>query len=140
MITLSTERAGITFSDGETVNWCFHAGDRARYCGSNTIDTCFSFIVNIAGPVASIVSPARRSFVSCPPESLQILIRLWDPDGVSSDTFSVYIDTFEVTDLTFERDTLSFYPPSSLIWRDGDTVTVSLVYSEDLLGNRFLHL
>ncbi len=129
---------GITFADRETVTVCVSAADLADICPANVMaETCFTYFVNLSGPVATIISPARWDFNACDSTEQNIVMTIFDADGVDTLTvvFVVEGDTFTIAspELEFSNDTLTFTPSSP--WRDGDTVCATLVSAQDVFGN-----
>ena len=129
---------GITFDDGDTVQVCFSAADMPDLCPANTMpETCIVFFVNLSGPIASIIEPSPNSYVACDSGEQQILMNIFDPDGVNDSTISFIVngDTIDLTssELTYANDTLTYIP--SMSWADGETVHCALANVFDSIGN-----
>ncbi len=129
---------GITFSDGDTVEICISASDAPDICTPNAMsDTCITFSVNLSGPSATIIAPSPNSFVACGEGEQQIIMTIFDIDGIVDSTIALIVDgdtlTISSPLIVFEGDTLSYTP--STPWLDGDTINCALISVEDSLGN-----
>ncbi len=128
-------RGGLIFSDGDTVNICAHFCDLSRDCPPNCSDTCWSFSINLAGPVANFISPLPETYTSC--DSGPVLIHLYDANGVveSSIRFTVAGENLTVSSpgVSYINDTLRYTPPAR--WSNGERVTMSVDSADDRIGN-----
>ncbi len=137
--SFSCSAAGLSFSDGDTVDVCISAVCDvvpAGRCGPNCIDTpfCWSFVVDQGGPSAELVMPPDGAYTACPDQ--EIIIHLWDLSGV--DSLSVVMTVEGVTydsmeNMTYRNDTLVFSPPAP--FADGQEVSWTLDDAADILGN-----
>ena len=140
MIHLDCVAAGLEFSDGDTVDVCFlEASDSVsvRFCSPNvqTADSCWSFIVDLSGPTARLISPENLGFSACGYDT--IIILLTDPNGVVPESICVAVNDTEYTlsdpQLAYSNDTLYFYPDAP--FASGDTVTIEIISAYDILGH-----
>ncbi len=138
-LTFDCELAGLSFSDGDSVHVCMHdAGDNVSvdFCGPNTVDldSCWSFAINLSGPVADLLHPLDHSFSACP---MQVVIfSITDDQGVIPDSCTVEIDgaVYDYPDhLGWSNDSLTFTPTSP--FTDCDTILVAVLDASDSLGN-----
>ncbi len=138
LLSFDPEPLGISFSDGDTVEWCIYAEDLAsEYCPANAMDTtCFFFTVNTSGPTASIVSPINRSYFACPPESSEIIVELSDEDGIDPASIRFRVnDSLAIlgVDLFYDPPYLTYRPTGS--WGSTGIVTCELTGVRDSLDN-----
>ncbi|MBN1754767.1 gliding motility-associated C-terminal domain-containing protein [bacterium] len=134
VLTLNTASVGLEFEDGDTVSICLTACDRALVCGSNTLEYCWFFSVNLSGPIANLIEPEHLSVTAC--DSQTILIALTDPNGVIPSSVVIGYNGEEYghdSPYLIMGDTLRFFPPVS--WNDGDLVTIGVLEAMDSLGN-----
>ncbi|MBN2543354.1 gliding motility-associated C-terminal domain-containing protein [bacterium] len=94
---------------------------------------CFLFA---QGPVANIVFPGNSQWAGC--EYQQIIITIIDPDGIAAATINLTVNSisYDISDPELDfvsGETLYFTP--YVPFDNKDTVEVSLVDAEDLLGN-----
>ncbi|MCD6531930.1 gliding motility-associated C-terminal domain-containing protein, partial [bacterium] len=107
--------------------------DDDRSCG----DTTFEVPV-LAGPQAEVVEPLPNTITAC--DDQEIIIHLWDPDGVDPSSVELRInDSTYTTDdprLVYD-DSLEqlVFSPGEGYFGNGEIVTVTLVSASDNLGN-----
>ncbi|MBN2544087.1 gliding motility-associated C-terminal domain-containing protein [bacterium] len=127
--------AGVVFLDGEEVEVCLHAEDDPDYCDPNALDTCWSFIVGIEGPFATVLEPFDSAITACNYQAIYVLIE--DPDGVDASTIQLEVDGTIFTTisprLTFRNDSLIYIP--SAPWNNGQVVIVRLVSADDIYSS-----
>ncbi|MFP4458009.1 MAG: gliding motility-associated C-terminal domain-containing protein [Candidatus Zixiibacteriota bacterium] len=123
------------FDDYDTVEVCTYFQDLAGYCGENEGDTCWSFSINLSGPIANFIMPEDETVTSCNEGPLYLSIR--DVNGVVESSIEFYIDgeffTTTSPSASYIGDTLIYTP--SPAWSHGDTVDVMVTAAEDSLGN-----
>ena len=134
-LTFDPADCGIAWHGGDSVEICLHAQDLADtdFCGPNTLDTCWGFIIAAEPPVANLIRPADSSITACEPDTIIMLIS--DPDGVDPSSIVLVVngDTFTVgTGLTFDGETLRYVLPADI--PDGE-VNACLLSASDRLGN-----
>ncbi len=57
---------GLSFSDGEVIDICLRgAHDNPDYCPPNSADTCWTLIVNLASPIATLENPPIGTISAC---------------------------------------------------------------------------
>jgi len=138
-LSIESELAGITFSDGDTVEMCINvAGDLVPtdLCGPNSgnIDSCWSFTIDLSGPVADLIHPLDMAFSAC--EYQDIIFVISDDQGVIPESISVEIDgiIYDWPDrMSWSGDSLIFTPTAP--FADGDTIDLSVLEAYDSLGN-----
>ncbi|MBN1755930.1 gliding motility-associated C-terminal domain-containing protein [bacterium] len=132
---LDCETAGITFRDNDTVTVCLYAEDSPDYCDPNILDTCWTFVVVLAGPIATILEPLNDTYTACNDQCIYITIV--DEDGVDIRTIELEVNsvvyTISTPELSYSGDTLIFCP--LFLWEDGETVNVHLLQADDIWGN-----
>jgi len=136
--SFATGSAGLSWSDGDTVDVCIYATDRVRAdrCGPNRMNPpyCWSFIIDISGPQAAIIDPPDASWSAC--EYQPVTIWLFDLAGIETSTIELVVNGFTyfgLDHMTFSDDTLIFTPTVPFV--DGSTVNVSLNHAEDNFGH-----
>jgi len=136
--SFATGSAGLSWSDGDTVDVCIYAIDRVRAdrCGPNRMNPpyCWSFIIDISGPQAAIIDPPDASWSAC--EYQPVTIWLFDLAGIETSTIELVVNGFTyfgLDHMTFSDDTLIFTPTVPFV--DGSTVNVSLNHAEDNFGH-----
>jgi hypothetical protein len=139
-LVFDPSEAGISFADGDTIEVCIlDAIDMPDTCPPNFLATpyCWEFYVNLAGPVARIGHPRANRWVACPPGEQNLTLFITDPDGVVDDSIRLRVNGVEYRisdpELAYSDTVLTFTP--SVVWANGDTVRVALLYVEDSLGN-----
>ncbi|MGB9561727.1 MAG: Ig-like domain-containing protein, partial [bacterium] len=106
-------------------------------CGPNRIsrDTCVTYVVDLDGPVAQLISPPHGSSTACARENIRI--RISDFSSILIDSVRVRIRGVLYTRasprIRFSGDTLIFTPSSD--WVNGDSVEIELVSAYDIAGN-----
>ncbi|MFP4459091.1 MAG: gliding motility-associated C-terminal domain-containing protein [Candidatus Zixiibacteriota bacterium] len=127
---------GMPLSGGDTVDICIHAHDRPDYCAVNSMDSCYTFVIEGGGPEPVIVSPFDGAFSACNPQPIRLFLD--DEDGImeSSIIFDVNGTDYTTSNpmLSLVADTLIFDAPLDF-FSDGDTVYVTLEACEDSLRN-----
>ena len=138
---LSLSEAGFRFNNGDTIRLCItNLSDRVPsiYCGPNRLvrDSCFTYRVDLLGPVAQIVLPENGATSGCIRQ--QVRIRIQDASGLNLDSLRLRIAGVYYTRMssriTFSGDTLIFTPGTD--WRNGDSVLIELISIYDIAGNR----
>ncbi len=123
------------YLDGDTCRVCISFDDLAMQCGSNGDSICWSWTVNLAGPIARMASPLEYLTTSC--EEGPILVALEDPNGVNETTISIDVNGthygWDSPAVSFENDTITYTPGIS--WHHGDTISVIVRNIEDMIGN-----
>ncbi|MBN1756298.1 gliding motility-associated C-terminal domain-containing protein [bacterium] len=137
LFLLDCEDLGLEFTEGETVSVCILASDLATICPSNTMEPyCWSFLINLSGPVAELRQPLPNTIISC--DSLAVIIWIYDPNGLNESSLIFLYNDIEYTlsdpQLSLEDSLLFFSPPHS--WEDNDSIFLGLIAAEDSLGNR----
>jgi len=130
-LSLSTFMAGIDLVD--TVEICIGAGDIAIGCGPNMAESCYTIIVDTAGPVVELISPDVE-YYSC--DSLDAIFLLTDLVGVDTTSLTVSAagdDWLFPTGMAISSDTLFLKPGLAL--SDGDTIDITFTTLVDMLGN-----
>ncbi len=57
---------GLSYSDSDIIEFCLMgAHDNPDYCDSNSADTCWQLIVNLAAPIATVVDPLLGTISAC---------------------------------------------------------------------------
>lgn len=57
---------GLSYSDGDIINICLlGAHDNPDYCDSNYADTCWTLVVNLASPIATLENPPIGTISAC---------------------------------------------------------------------------
>ncbi|MBN2543833.1 gliding motility-associated C-terminal domain-containing protein [bacterium] len=125
---------GMAFSNGENVEACLViAGDSPDTCIPNTLrDTCFNFIVDLAGPHTFIHSPT--GYTSCEYQTIEIDFSSRFGVDSTSISFRLNADIMDIYDpeLSLSGLTLTYTP--TIPFSDGDTLNVSLISLEDTTG------
>ncbi len=137
-VRIFCDSIGIEFADSDTVIVCISAADMVDLCDSNYMDdTCFTFDIDISGPLAVIIEPGIDEAIACDSALQRIVMYLFDEDDVDSLSILFVVDSetlkIDSTELTYRNDTLIYIPP--IPWDICDTICVSLIEAEDLLGN-----
>ncbi len=129
---------GVALSGGDTVEVCvFDVFDSTAACAPNRADDfCWSFRVDVGGPVAELVTPPNGVVTSCAQET--IVITFHDEEGVDWTLTRIMVDGTEYWATSpqvtlIDDSTLSFVP--SAPFPDGDTVEFYVVQSSDTLGH-----
>jgi len=131
--------AGFTFIDGDSVHVCMrNAGDAvsAALCGPNVVDfdSCWTFAINLSGPVADLLHPLDHSYSACPLQT--VIFSITDDQGVLPESCTVEIEgtPFDYPDhLLWANDSLTFIPTSA--FANGETINVAVLDASDSLGN-----
>ena len=131
--------AGISFEDGESVNVCIrNIMDMPNYCPPNLADDyCWYFIVDIAGPIATLLEPFDGAYSSCADQGVTILLE--DVNGIDPTSIYLQVGSISYTIGSSELeliggDTLVFTPPGN-VWADGQIVDIILYEAMDTIGN-----
>ena len=130
------DEVGLIFTDGETVSVCVRIADNPDICPPNVMpDSCWHFVLDLGGPDAYPVSPADWTVSSC--DDLGAVFYLFDISGIDTSTVRVSVgsDTLDFSSgmLAYSSPYLTYTP--SAPFSSGDTVVVSLISAEDMLGN-----
>ncbi|MCD6097488.1 gliding motility-associated C-terminal domain-containing protein [bacterium] len=135
-VTVDIIAAGIDLHGGDTFTVCVHAEDSPCICEPNELDSCWTFFIESTGPVASIVSPAPSIFFACDED--EIIISITDSNGVDTSTIILEVNGTEYhwgdSELSWVDDSLLVFTPD-IPFEDNDTVDVSLIRADDILGN-----
>ncbi|MBN2543592.1 gliding motility-associated C-terminal domain-containing protein [bacterium] len=135
LLSFYPDSAGLRFTGGDTVEVCMQAGDTPDYCSPNVAEYCWEFYISGEGPVVEIITPAPETYTACDDQELQMLIL--DGEGIDPATIQLLVEgtvyTISDSNLIFEDSILSFYSP--VLFGNGDTVDVSLLSVEDIIGN-----
>lgn len=120
----------------ETLQYCILAEDTTDYCEDNILDTCISFTLWSPGPVANPITPSENITSACIEQG--IVISIEDSNGLDSASIILSIDDDTLTcadpRLSFNDGHLLTFSPGSDYWQDNDTITISLITAEDMLG------
>ncbi|RKZ34365.1 hypothetical protein DRQ33_02310, partial [bacterium] len=133
--TLTLPDCGVIFADGDTIDVCARASDNPDYCSPNTMsDSCWSFLISSEGPVVEILEPNDGQISACDNQPIFILIT--DGNGIDQSSIQLTVDGITYTtadpELSFFNDSLRFIP--SINWSDGDTISVTLISVDDIVG------
>ena len=136
---------GINFEPDQEVELCLHIDDQATLCEPNSLDSCYTFTVIAAGPIASAIRPQSGEVVSC--DSMRVEFAIWDTDASGSSSAGP-IDLSR-TVIIYGPDTIpgfseliEYIPEESLLtvspvrsFGGGTEVEVTLLSAPDTLGN-----
>ena len=133
--TLTLAACGILFSDGDTIRACVRASDNPDYCSPNNMsDSCWSFLISFEGPAVEILAPTDWQTSAC--DDQPIFVQITDGNGIDESSIQMIVDGSTYTtanpELSFYNDTLRFIPSTN--WTDGETVSVTLVSANDVVG------
>ena len=138
----SAESLGLSFLDGDTLNFSLGASDLVPddFCGPNFLDTSWSIFINLPAPTASILTPSDGSCVSC--SLTTIVANIWSSATLVMDSLLVIFDTetLGISDprLQFENDSLIFTPDNP--FANNDSVYFEVLQATDSFGSTSEHL
>ncbi len=127
---------GLSWEGGDTVRVTVTAWDSPDYCDPNEGSFSWSFVIPEGGPIPEIITPLDSMYSACTDQ--RILLLLFDPDGVDESTVTLDVNgtvyNLGSSELSYVADTLIFDPGDGF-WSNVDTVTVTLLSADDMLGN-----
>ncbi|RKZ29898.1 hypothetical protein DRQ36_07275 [bacterium] len=139
-ITITPIDCGIIWSGGDYVTitlWGEDTPTDIRSCAPNETTYVWDFYVAPGGPEARIVTPLDGWYCACEPQG--IVMKLWDEDGVDTNTIELIINgvTYHIDDpqLSYNPDDSVLYFEPSPNFPDGQPVHVELVTADDWLAN-----
>ncbi|MFP4459484.1 MAG: gliding motility-associated C-terminal domain-containing protein [Candidatus Zixiibacteriota bacterium] len=128
----------LTYSDGDTINYCLEASDMSGYCGSNAMEPlCNTLFIDMSPPVAEFINPFGGAITSCPMQEISLYI--YDLWGIDSSTIVIDVGGIEYdiySDELFFDDSLLIFEPL-IPWESGDIIEASLIDVSDIVGNSF---
>jgi len=141
-LVFSSRIAGLTFSGGDSVQFCLRAWDSPDYCSPNFRDSCFVFYITPGGPIAHIDTCTYRA---CPDQN--VIIYITDEDGVVDSTILVSVVRLhngvrDSTNLRYNspgvvwdgtNGIFTYNPISS--FADRESIYIYLLSASDTLGN-----
>lgn len=134
-LSIRLRDAGISVCGGDTVTLRIKANDRTSplYCGSNSIDTSWSFYIEPGGPSVRLISPnLSNAYLSCAEPEIRFIAS--DRNGIRS--VIVVVNGVQVSPengvIRFSGDTVIYRPRSP--FEDGDSLSF-VVFAEDSLLN-----
>ncbi|MBN2542969.1 gliding motility-associated C-terminal domain-containing protein [bacterium] len=128
-----------TLTGGDILRICLYVNDDPEYCGPNSLEYCWQYLIEPGGPIGSIIQPFDGAYSSC--EVQEIIIYLHDDNGINTNSIIVNVDGIQYTfaeypdNMSFENDTLILVIPDSVTFNDGDVVSVIVENVDDMLGN-----
>ncbi len=132
----SAESLGYIYYEGDTLHFCLTASDTVpeEVCGPNILDTCWSIIINLPGPMGVIFYPDDGIFSSCSLQTIMAVVSSSEDLVADSLVAVINNDTIGIADSRLElvNDTLVFTPAAP--FPDGDTVYFTIIRAVDELG------
>jgi len=135
---------GLSYSDADTIEFCLMgAHDDPDYCDPNAADTCWQLIVNLAAPIATVITPFSGTISACAYQGVIWFVEA--SNGIDPATGSVFDGTlvFDMTDteMSYTPATITsgFYEfTPSVPWGVYDWLTICLYGVEDSMAHVML--
>lgn len=132
---------GLSYTDGDIINICLMgAHDNPDYCDSNYADTCWTLVVNLAAPIATVENPDMGTISACTYQGVTWFVEASngiDPaTGFVDDGSTVYDMTAPEMNYTPATATSGFYEfIPSVPWGALDWPVVCLYGVEDSMDH-----
>jgi len=139
-IVVDPVACGLMWQGGDRVDMSIWGEDTPtdiRACAPNETTYVWNFFIAPGGPNAQILTPRPGWYSACDPQG--IIIKLWDEDGVDSNTIVLVVEgqtyTIGAPELTYDpiESLLVFVPNPN--FADDQVVDVALISADDWLAN-----